>query len=329
MLTLITAVPGSGKTLYTVQRIDEFLQKREPDPETPLEPRPARLVFTNIPLDVECFPEPGNITLFETPEPGDKKEVFDWRDTPSGSLIIYDEAQFFFPTKVLEKRTEEIIEAMSTHRHQGYDIVVITQSPRLLNATVKSLCGKHIHLYRAFGMEGATVYEWQHQVENPNSRVEQSRAVQTIFKFPKRYYGYYQSAEQHTHKLHFPAKLKRLLALMLLVLAGVGYLFWRDGGLNIVTGGKALAPRVAENATRLRPARCRWTRRSRICAICRMDGHPRRRLHQSAAASPIKNAAFVNVTARVAARLLWNRHNACQRYPNRYPVIFCANNFLE
>lgn len=248
MLTLITAVPGSGKTLYTVQRIDEFLRQREPDPETPLEPRPARLVFTNIPLDVECFMEPGNITLFETPEPGSKTEVFDWRDTPSGSLIVYDEAQFFFPTKVLEKRTEEIIEAMSTHRHQGYDIVVITQSPRLLNATVKSLCGKHIHLYRAFGMEGATVYEWQHQVENPNSRVEQLRAVQTIFKFPKRYYGYYQSAEQHTHKLHFPAKLKRLLALMLLVLAGVGYLFWRDGGLNIVTGGKALAPKASAEA---------------------------------------------------------------------------------
>lgn len=242
MLTLITAVPGSGKTLYTVQRIDEYLMQREVDPETPLEPRPARLVFTNIPLDVECFPEPGNITLFDTPEPGSNIEVFDWRDTPSGSLIIYDEAQFFFQTKVDNKRTQEIIEAMSTHRHQGYDIVVITQAPRLLNATVKSLCGKHIHLYRAFGMEGATVYEWQHQVENPNSRVEQLRAVQSIFKFPKRYYGYYQSAEQHTHKRHFPPKLKRLLAVMLLVLAGVGYLFWRDGGLNVVTGGRALAP---------------------------------------------------------------------------------------
>jgi len=71
---------------------------------------------------------------------------------------------------------------MSTHRHQGYDIVVITQSPRLLNATVKSLCGKHIHLYRAFGMEGATVYEWQHQVENPNSRVEQLRAILSNFR---------------------------------------------------------------------------------------------------------------------------------------------------
>ena len=85
MITLITAVPGSGKSLYTVQMIDEYLAKREPDPETPQERRPARMVYTNIPLYREKFAQPENITLFETPDIGSDADIFDWREAPIGS----------------------------------------------------------------------------------------------------------------------------------------------------------------------------------------------------------------------------------------------------
>lgn len=234
MITLITAVPGSGKSLYTVQMIDEYLAKRDPDPETPQERRPARMVYTNIPLHREKFTQPENITLFETPDIGSDADIFDWREAPIGSLVIYDEAQFFFPAKIKNAKTEEIVTAMSTHRHEGYDIYIITQDPTLVNSPVRKLAGQHIHLYRAFGVQGATKYVWQHAVNDPNSRYEQTRAVQSLFRFPKHYYDYYVSAEQHTHKLQLPRKLVYLFVLLFAVAGYTAYGFYRDGGINFV-----------------------------------------------------------------------------------------------
>lgn len=248
MITLITAVPGSGKSLYTVQMIDEYLAKRDPDPETPQERRPARMVYTNIPLHREKFTQPENITLFETPDIGSDADIFDWREAPIGSLVIYDEAQFFFPAKIKNAKTEEIVTAMSTHRHEGYDIYVITQDPTLVNSPVRKLAGQHIHLYRAFGVQGATKYVWQHAVNDPNSRYEQTRAVQSLFRFPRHYYDYYVSAEQHTHKLQLPRKLVYLIMLLIGVTAYTVYGFYRDGGINFMGGKKPPAVDAAKQA---------------------------------------------------------------------------------
>ena len=71
MIKLITAVPGSGKTLSAIAMIIEGLVAGRP-------------VFTNINgLVKDKFPN--NSLLQDAPD--------DWRDTPEGSLVIYDEAQ--------------------------------------------------------------------------------------------------------------------------------------------------------------------------------------------------------------------------------------------
>lgn len=225
MLTIITATAGSGKTLYIVKLIDELLKTQTIIDGIPSAPR---LVYTNIEgLKKEMFAVPEAITLFDVPDEWGVNP-FDWRDTPDGSLIIYDEAQYFFPTRV-NPETEKIISEISTHRHQGKDIICITQNPTLIHSKLKANCGEHLHFYRAFGMEVSTKYIWQHFCESPNSRYEQLRAQQEIFKFPKRYYDYYKSSVQHTVKKYIPKKLKYLIAAACLFFGISAYNFFNYG----------------------------------------------------------------------------------------------------
>lgn len=215
MITLITAVPGSGKTLSAIAMIIEALEAGRP-------------VFTNINgLVVDKFPN--NHLLNDAPD--------DWRDTPEGALVIYDEAQqqHLYPSNAQRGPvTDERLTAMETHRHTGHDLVFITQAPSFVHHHIRKLVGKHIHLYRARGVQGASRYEWSHTCDSPNDRREQERADFTLWKFPKEHYSFYTSAVVHTHKFKMPAKLGILLVFVVL---GVAFLVYRlvvHGGLQSI-----------------------------------------------------------------------------------------------
>ncbi len=202
MITLITAVPGSGKTLYSIGLIVEALKEGRP-------------VFHNINgLVVDKFPN--NHLLNDAPD--------DWRDCPNGSLVIYDEAQqpHLYPSNAQRGKVEdERLTAMETHRHGGYDLVFITQAPTFVHHHIRKLVGQHIHLYRGRGVKGAVRYEWSHTCESPNDRREQERAVSAMWPFPKEYFAYYTSAVMHTHKFKLPFKL---VLLILAVLGGLVFI---------------------------------------------------------------------------------------------------------
>ena len=188
MIKLITAVPGSGKTLSAIAMIIEVLEAGRP-------------VFTNISgLVKDKFPN--NSLLQEAPD--------DWRDTPEGSLVIYDEAQqaHLYPSNAQRGKVEdERLTAMETHRHSGHDLVFITQAPTFVHHHIRKLVGEHIHLYRGRGVGGAMRYEWSHTCDSPNDRKEQERATGVFWKFPKEHFGYYTSAVMHTHKFKIPYKI--------------------------------------------------------------------------------------------------------------------------
>lgn len=187
MITLITATPGSGKTLYSIGLIWEALEK-------------GRLVFTNINgLQVDKFPNSQNLQ----PAPDD------WRDTPEGSLIFYDECQqqHLYPsTGKIGAVADARITALETHRHTGHDIVFITQAPTFVHHHIRKLVGEHIHLYRAFGLRSSQVYKWSHTCDNPNDRREQERADTFRFNFDKNHFKLYKSTTIDTHKFKMPKK---------------------------------------------------------------------------------------------------------------------------
>lgn len=226
MITLITAVPGSGKTLYSIGLIEEALAAGRP-------------VYTNISgLVKDKFSN--NHLLSDAPD--------DWRNTPEGSLVIYDEAQqaHLYPSNAQRGPvTDERLTAMETHRHSGHDLVFITQAPTFVHHHIRKLVGLHVHLYRSRGLQAASKYEWSHVCDSPNDRKEQQRADFVLWKFPKEHFAYYTSAVMHTHKFRLPKKIAVLGFFVLLGLGFVGFNLYKNSGLASMS--EVVAPVVASS----------------------------------------------------------------------------------
>lgn len=216
MITLITAVPGSGKTLWTIGEILK-LQKE------------GRKIYARI-----------NGLLID----GVLDAPDDWRETPEGSVVIYDECQEIFPSNAKPGVVhDDRITAMERHRHTGHDLYFITQAPTFVHHHIRKLVGRHIHLYRPNGIQGANLYTWNFTCDSPNDRQEQERADHVLWKYPKEHFQFYKSATVHTHKFRFPKKIGFVLALILCGFAFVGWQL-KDG---LFTGTSAnLAPLAAE-----------------------------------------------------------------------------------
>lgn len=214
MITLITAVPGSGKTLYSISLIDKAL-------------RDGRQVYTNIDsLVLDKFHNNSNLH----PAP------LDWTLVPDGSLVVYDEAQQLglYPADAKAGLvTDPRLKAMETHRHRGIDLVFITQSPTLVHHHIRKLCGEHVHFYRGRGSRVVAKYVWSHSVSNPNNRGEQSRASSSLFRFPKKYFSYYQSATIHTHRFSVPWGPAALFAFIFSAVGFIAYRLLSSGGLSM------------------------------------------------------------------------------------------------
>ncbi|MDC5520027.1 zonular occludens toxin domain-containing protein [Acinetobacter baumannii] len=217
MLTLITATPGSGKTLKALSLIFDFLNE-------------GRNVWTNI----DGIKISGVRTFKH-----DHVNPFDWRKLQDGSVVIYNEAQkhpAFAKKDMLKKypkdKAEEIADIawdLDYHRHNGYDIVLITQSPKLLNQQTLDFVGEHLHLRRIFGAKQATIFHFPEHKLNPNTKSVRDEAInKETFIFPKHLYKFYESATVHTHKTKIPLKF---LIILLVVFVGFPtwfYLKWKD-----------------------------------------------------------------------------------------------------
>lgn len=158
----------------------------------------------------------------------------DWRDTPEGSLVVYDEAQqaHLYPSNAQRGPvTDERLTAMETHRHTGHDLVFITQAPTFVHHHIRKLVGLHVHLYRSRGLQAASKYEWSHVCDSPNDRKEQQRADFVLWKFPKEHFAFYTSAVMHTHKFRMPKKIGVLLFFVVLGLGAVGFNLYKNSGL--------------------------------------------------------------------------------------------------
>ncbi len=189
-IKLITGLPGSGKSLRTVQAIEAFLKEGRP-------------VFAK---NVYGLNLPG---VMELDDPNQ------WEALPHGAVIVIDEAHKVWPSS----RAEPIppVVALREHRHHGKDFVLVTQFPAFLNVNVRRLAQPHEHLVRKFGMEASTIYAWnegQTDVESPSVR---ELAEESLWLFPKHLYGKYESATIHTVKRRVPKAFYAIAAAALLI----------------------------------------------------------------------------------------------------------------
>jgi zona occludens toxin len=196
VITLLTGLPGNGKTLFALYAI-----KAKAEKET------REVYYHNI----------TNLTLPWT--------VFDptkWMDLPHGCIIVIDEAQDVFPKKPNGAALPDYYNELAKHRHRGFDIFLITQHPTLLDNFVRRLVGQHYHSIRKFGLERSTIYEWSAANPSPELASSQKNAVTLKWAYPKEVYTYYKSAEVHTVKRSIPMKLI-LAALFIVAVLGAGY----------------------------------------------------------------------------------------------------------
>lgn len=176
MLNLITATPGSGKTLFVVSTLS---------------------AITDRPIYYHGIPE---LTLNWT----ELQDPSNWpSEVPDGCIVVLDEVQKVFPVRDFKKEKPLGVEALETHRHRGIDLYFITQHPSMLDVHVRRLVGTHIHLSRKFGSNSAVKYTGN-ECFDPKNYHELKVTEKTLFKFPKKAFNLYKSAETHTHKRHIP-----------------------------------------------------------------------------------------------------------------------------
>ncbi|MDC5516950.1 zonular occludens toxin domain-containing protein [Acinetobacter baumannii] len=220
-LTLLSAVPGSGKTLKAVEMIYEYLNK-------------GYVVYSNI-LGLNV------VGVHKMEANADWRDLDHFRRTnpemaKTPIAVFYDEAHehpaFAERNLIKDKqKLEEVREigySLSLHRHFGFEIILITQSPRKIAGHVLADVGRHLYLRRVFNVECATIYEFPEAIPQLTRSSRKDALVKTIWKFPKHLYGSYVSTEINTHKDGFPFKYKLYICFVFLVLIFLGYRFYTD-----------------------------------------------------------------------------------------------------
>lgn len=174
MITLITGVPGAGKTLYCVSEV--------------LQP----VCSTDRAVYVDGIPD---LALRHEVAP----DPLDWPNwAPHGALIVIDEVQRIWRPAPAGQAPHKSIAELETHRHKGLDFVIMTQHPNLLHTNVRRLVGRHIHVRRT--AMGVYVYEWPECV-NPDTAWKNAH-VKLRWSHPKKAFGLYKSASIHQQVKH-------------------------------------------------------------------------------------------------------------------------------
>lgn len=209
-ITLITGVPGSGKTLYAISNLlKQYIGAtvaQEVDGVTTIHPR---TIYSNI---------NGLLLEHELIDAGDNQGLRDWHTwARPGSVICFDEFQKAWPPRPNGSKVPDDIQALDTHRHMGVDFIVITQNCMNCDRHILGLVDRHLHVRRVANMGMAVVYEWDHCSK---SLLYKNALTKAPWRYDKSVFKLYKSAEVHTKQKR---KLPGLVWFVLAGLAGAAY----------------------------------------------------------------------------------------------------------
>lgn len=220
MLSLITGVPGAGKTSNMLW---DFLQDTSGRPRF-------------------CTPIRGFDPIAHGV--GELDTLEHWQDLPDGALVLVDECQQYLRPRKSGGVLPDWIAAFETHRHRGFDFWFITQNPGLIDSHVRKLVQSHVHFHRAFNMKATTRYEWEQIQPNPDLDGARAKALSRRIKPNSEVFKVYESTVLDTHTSRLPWKWILTLggALLFIVAVAVYLRFWMAGLGHV---DKAPAPAAA------------------------------------------------------------------------------------
>lgn len=217
MITLSTGLPGAGKTLYTIAFVKALADKDQ------------RPVFYSGIKDLAL--------------PWHEIDPEKWPECPDGSIIVIDECQRLFRPRGNGAAVPAWVSKLETHRHQGLDIFLVTQHPMLIDANVRRLTERHFHVSRRFGMERATILEFQSCKDQPLAKLADAQRHQ--WSYPREVFSYYKSAEVHTVKRRLPVQLFVLVGVLAMACGSVWWFVrshYQDG--QVILPGQKPASKV-------------------------------------------------------------------------------------
>jgi len=115
MITLVTGLPGAGKTYFAVREMVQALKE-------------GRDVYTNIPCKIEgvkYWKKLKNLLYLKK------------------GLIVMDEAQVYLNSRKWDTLPEWVQYKLQQHRKQGLDILAITQSINRIDTVMRELIGDY------------------------------------------------------------------------------------------------------------------------------------------------------------------------------------------
>jgi len=153
MIIGFTGTPGSGKTYEAVEKILDNLVKN-------------RVVYTNIDgiFDPECqemiksYLGLSDLALFRLLKPLELDQIENfWMHVEPHALIVLDEIHKWFSNRDWQaEKNKQFGYWASTHRHNGFDLVLITQNIERVDAAVRSLLEWN-YVYRKVNFLGSAV----------------------------------------------------------------------------------------------------------------------------------------------------------------------------
>lgn len=183
MITLMTGLPGSGKTAKMVADM------------AAIKDRPIFVMgIPDLKVNHEIVPPVSEWTRQE-PSKEDASLLVPVFNFPENALIVIDEAQNVYRPRPTGSKVPDIVAAFETHRHEGIDFWLITQHPSLLDANIRRLVGKHFHVH--MHPLGRTLMEWA-GARNPDEKSDRMDAVSQRYSPPKKAFKLYKSSQLHT-----------------------------------------------------------------------------------------------------------------------------------
>jgi zona occludens toxin (predicted ATPase) len=119
---------------------------------------------------------------------------------------------------------------LSTHRHHGIDLYLITQDAKLVDVWVRRLAARHVHVVRLPGTSIITLTTWNNVVDDPTDHFAQRDGQQERRQLPSHVFGMYKSADLHTPQGKLPIRALAKYAAMAAVVVVLGGYVWSKWG---------------------------------------------------------------------------------------------------
>ncbi|MCD5967628.1 zonular occludens toxin domain-containing protein [Stenotrophomonas maltophilia] len=190
-LYLVTGQPGHGKTAYALDKAFKFQKE-------------GRAIYAHGVKDLD-YSKAGWSYL------DDPKQ---WETLPDGAVILLDECYTVFPNRNPGAAVPPHIQAMATHRHRGFDFIMVAQQGLQLDPFLRGLYEEHVHVRQTSVIRSKTKLKRWNQYQ---SNVQAACNDELDWVRPKYVFDYYTSTTLVTTKRQIPMWI-RWVALGVVVL---------------------------------------------------------------------------------------------------------------